>query len=237
MLCTATSPRRNSAAASWAVRQQQRMKPSWRLALRNLNSAAISAGTHIANVFKPQDPDCLGRESSVEQSDPRLVNERQFPLGPRIEKHRPTLALPAVRIDNPRIVPKGVEVVHGREHRDVTRFLRSQEMIRLNIELVHRNVADASVRVFVDAAQLGQWADIVPAIQPCGVDGLQRTPVPNNRQIVKALIVDVVGLGIERRLALATDKVEHLEFDVETKICRRSQPNRLQQRNVGAEDT
>src|ERR1700733_5898196 len=53
---------------------------------------------------------------------------------------------------------------------------------------------------------------------------------------MKALIIDVVGLWIERRLALAIREVEHLEFNIEPKVADRFETNRLQQGNVGAQD-
>jgi hypothetical protein len=53
---------------------------------------------------------------------------------------------------------------------------------------------------------------------------------------MKALIIDVVGLWIERRLALAIREVEHLEFNIEPKVADRFATNRLKQGNVGAQD-
>ena len=58
---------------------------------------------------------------------------------------------------------------------------------------------------------------LAPATEPRGVDGLQRPPEPNDREIVKTLIVDIIG-PIEGRLALTVGKVEHLELDLETEI-------------------
>jgi len=45
---------------------------------------------------------------------------------------------------------------------------------------------------------------------------------------MKALIIDVIGLRIERRFALAIREVEHLEFDIEPKVADRFEANRLQ---------
>jgi len=53
---------------------------------------------------------------------------------------------------------------------------------------------------------------------------------------MKALIIDVIGLRIERRLALTIREVEYLEFDVEPKVTDCFESNRLQQGNVGAQD-
>ena len=105
-------------------------------------------------------------------------------------------------------------------------------MVRLNVELVHRHIADAPTGIFVDAAEPGQGSHRTPALELFGVERLERAPVPDDREVVKGLVVDVVGFRIERRLSLASRTVQRLEGEVGG----RAHPYRFEKRYKGAED-
>src|ERR1700733_14057184 len=108
-------------------------------------------------------------------------------------------------------------------------------MVRLNVELVHRHIANAPTGIFVHAAEPGQGSHRTPALEPFGVERLERAPVPDDREVVKGLIVDVVGFRIERRLSLASRKVQRLEGEVEAEVGGRARPHRFEKRYKGAE--
>ena len=63
-----------------------------------------------------------------------------------------------------------------------------------------------------------QVVEIVPLRDALGVDGLNGAPVPDDIQIVKALVIDVIALRIDRRTTLGVDEITFDEFDPETQI-------------------
>ena len=91
----------------------------------------------------------------------------------------------------------------------MARRLWPKEAARLHVKLAHRRIAMAAPCVFADPALLGQIAYVVPFADAVDIDGLQRAPEPDDVKIVKALLVDVIALGLHRGAALAGRKIQH----------------------------
>ncbi len=87
----------------------------------------------------------------------------------------------------------------------------------------------------MDAPGLGEIADLFPARDACDVDRLDGAPEPDDIEVVKALVIDVVGLGPDRGLALGADEIEVLEDQRDAEIGLGAQAHGFEQRDLGAE--
>ena len=139
-------------------------------------------------------------------------------FGARVQQPRPALLAAVVVAEHADVVAEGVEVVDGRQHRDVAAGIGAQRVARLHVELLHRRIAMPLPAMPADAAALGEVADIVPFLEALGVERLQRAPEPDDVEIVEALVVEVVGARLQGSLALAGNEIEHLVLDLEAEI-------------------
>ena len=86
-------------------------------------------------------------------------------------------------------------------------------------------------------AGLGEIVDFIPKHDALGVHGLDRAPVPDDIEIVKALVVDIVGFRLAGRLVLRRQKVVIIEGDVNAEIVLRAQTQLFQQRYCRAKNS
>ena len=163
-------------------------------------------------------PDASAARAASKYSDRRLVDQRDPALGARVQQPRPALLAAVVVAEHADVVAERVEVVDGRQHRDVAAGIGAQRVARLHVELLHRRIAMPLPAMPADAAALGEVADIIPFLEALGVERLQRAPEPDDVEVVETLVVEVVGARLQSSLALAGNEIEDLVFDLEAEI-------------------
>lgn len=109
--------------------------------------------------------------------------------------------------------------------------------IRLDEELLDRGVTLPQPRVGPYMSGLRQIVDLVPEPNPSDADRLDRPPVPDDIEIVKALVVDVVAVRLLRRLVLGRQEIVVVEHHLDAEVLFGAQPQFLKQGNRRTEST
>ncbi len=125
-------------------------------------------------------------------------------------------------------VGETVEIVGGRQHRDEPRRRIAQSEVRPNEQFACGYVAKTQSWIGPYVAGLGQIVDLIPQDDALGVDRLDRPPMPDDIEIVEALIVDVVGFRLARRFVLCRQEIIVVERHIDAEIGLRTQPQFLQ---------
>jgi hypothetical protein len=84
--------------------------------------------------------------------------------------------------------------------------------------------------------RLGQINDLGPESNPLDVDRLYGAPVPDDVEVVEALVADVAGHRLQRRLVLGGHEVLTVEFNIHAEIALSTEPKFFQQRDRRAQD-
>jgi hypothetical protein len=94
---------------------------------------------------------------------------------------------------------------------------------------------DAGIRI--NSPRLGQIGDLIPKRNTLRVDRLNRAPIPDDVEIVKALIIYIIAFRFSRGLALGLQEILLVEDDLDIEILLSAPPQFLEQRNFRSENT